>query len=343
MGSPKKAPRRKDITGEYLAGGLDDDRLDIQQRFTQRSKHGQKNKTARTALMRSENSESSADIDALPVGEVVQVFSIYCEVEQAGVKYLCVTRKTLSKVSETGIVVGDVVHFRRGTPESVIERVLPRRTVLTRADSFKQIEQHPIVANADQMLIVASVHRPKVKWGLIDRMLIAAQSGGLAPIVCLNKIDLDEGEEDREMVFARGALEHYDSLGIVTLQTSIEQAASLGTLRTLLANRSTVLAGHSGVGKSSLITAIQPSLDLRVGEVSTYTEKGRHTTTSARRYPLDFAAGHVIDTPGVKLFGLWGVTRQNLADFFPDVEAGTAPAWRRESYERIEASMSGVT
>jgi ribosome biogenesis GTPase / thiamine phosphate phosphatase len=292
------------------------------------------------AQMRSENTESSLDIDTLPVGEVVQVFSIYCEVEYAGAKYLCVTRKTLSKVSETGLVVGDIVHFRPGTPEGVIERVLPRRTILTRADSFKQIEQHPIVANADQMLIVASVHKPKVKWGLIDRMLIAAQSGGLSPIVCLNKIDLNEGDGDREMIFAREALAHYQTLGITTMQTSIDQPASLDILRQALANKTTVLAGHSGVGKSSLITAIQPSLDLRVGDVSTYTEKGRHTTTSARRYTLDFAPGQVIDTPGVKLFGLWGVTLDNLDDFFPDVVAGNAPEWRRESYERIEASIA---
>jgi ribosome biogenesis GTPase len=339
MGSPKKAPRRKDITGEYLAGGLDDDRLDIQQRFTDRHKNYQKDKTARTALMRSDNTESSVDIDSLPVGEVVQVFSIYCEVQYNGVKHLCVTRKTLSKVSETGLVVGDVVHFRPGTPEGVIERVLPRRTVLTRADSFKQIEQHPIVANADQMLIVASVHRPKVKWGLIDRMLIAAQSGGLAPIVCLNKIDLDEGDDDREMIFARSALAHYQTLGITTVQTSIEQPAGLELLRTLLADKTTVLAGHSGVGKSSLIRAIQPSLDLRIGDVSDYTEKGRHTTTSARRYALDFAPGYVVDTPGVKLFGLWSVSKDNLDNFFPDVHAGTAPSWRQESYERIKESV----
>jgi ribosome biogenesis GTPase len=260
-------------------------------------------------------------------------------VEYARAKHLCVTRKTLSKVSDTGLVVGDVVHFRPGTPEGVIERILPRRTVLTRADSFKQIEQHPIVANADQMLIVASVHRPKVKWGLIDRMIIAAQSGGLAPIVCLNKVDLDEGLEDREMIFAREALAHYQTLGIATMQTSIDQPATLQSLRDKLASKTTVLAGHSGVGKSSLITAIQPSLDLRVGDVSTYTEKGRHTTTSARRYALDFAPGHVIDTPGVKLFGLWGVTKDNLDEFFPDVVAGGAPAWRQESYRRISESM----
>jgi ribosome biogenesis GTPase len=100
------------------------------------------------------------------------------------------------------------------------------------------------------------------------------------------------------------------------------------------------LAGHSGVGKSSLIRAVQPQLDLRVGEVSTYTDKGRHTTTSARRYVLDLeGGGSVIDTPGVKLFGLWGVTRENLDEFFPDVEDDSAPEWRRESYKRIAESL----
>jgi ribosome biogenesis GTPase len=92
------------------------------------------------------------------------------------------------------------------------------------------------------------------------------------------------------------------------------------------------------VGKSTLLNAVQSSLRLRTGEISNYTGKGRHTTTSARRYPLDIG-GAVIDTPGVKLFGLWGVTRDNLADFFPDLASGQAPEWRKESYQRIAQSL----
>jgi len=99
-----------------------------------------------------------------------------------------------------------------------------------------------------------------------------------------------------------------------------------------------VLAGQSGVGKSSLINAIEPNLDLRTGAISGYTGKGRHTTTSAKRYRLS-DGGYVIDTPGVKLFGLWGVTRDNLSAYFPDVVNGKAPPWRVESYERIENSL----
>src|SRR6185312_6414173 len=102
--------------------------------------------------------------------------------------------------------------------------------------------------------------------------------------------------------------------------------------------RTTVLAGHSGVGKSTLINAIEPALDLRIGAISNYTGKGRHTTTSARRYPLTIG-GAVIDTPGVKMFGLWGVSRENLPEFYPDVAAGNAPPWRQENFERILESL----
>jgi ribosome biogenesis GTPase len=128
-------------------------------------------------------------------------------------------------------------------------------------------------------------------------------------------------------------------MGTVCLQTSVVRDIGLGRLRELLAEKVTVLAGHSGVGKSSLVAAIEPGLDIRVAEVSDAHLKGRHTTTSARRYELR-GGGAVIDTPGVKLFGLWGVTADNLEDFFPDVAAGTAPAWRRESFERIRASLA---
>ena len=230
--------------------------------------------------------------------------------------------------------------MRPGLPEAVIEQVLPRQTVLTRTDSFKSIEQHPIVANAEQMLIVVSLVRPEVKWGLVDRMIVAALAGKLSPIVCLNKIDLADTDPDaaKEMEFARQALTHYGGLGIPNVQTSAERQISLDLLRDALRDRTTVLAGHSGVGKSSLIAAVQPGLNLRIGEISDFTAKGRHTTTSARRYPLD-AGGYVIDTPGVKLFGLWGVTRDNLDDYFPDVASGTAPGWRQTSHDRIAATL----
>jgi ribosome biogenesis GTPase / thiamine phosphate phosphatase len=141
-----------------------------------------------------------------------------------------------------------------------------------------------------------------------------------------------------EMNFAREAMGHYQRLGVRTLETSVHQKAGLEELRELLRGGPTVLSGQSGVGKSSLIGAIEPGLDLKIGAISGYTGKGRHTTSSARRYQLS-DGGYVIDTPGVKLFGLWGVTRDNLSDYFPDVVNGKAPPWRVESYERILESL----
>jgi ribosome biogenesis GTPase len=344
MPGKRKSSREKDLTRRYLDGELDEDRLVQQQRFSDRSKHHQQNKIVKTALMRAAEDEAQVDLGSLPVGSVVQVFSLYSDVQHQGKTYQCVVRKTLMQATQTSAIVGDEVRFRvtgaineSGKSEAVIEEILPLRTLLTRADSFKAIEAHPIVANAEQMLIVASVAKPKVKWGLIDRMLIAAEAGGLFPIICLNKLDLRE-DEPEEMQFAEEAVAHYASLGIRTMKTSVENGIGIEEVRDALRGKTTVLAGHSGVGKSSLILSIQPSLEIRIGAISGYNEKGRHTTTSARRYPLDFG-GAVIDTPGVKLFGLWNVTRENLAGFFPDVEADAAPKWRMESFARIEASL----
>lgn len=345
--SRRRKPRDKSLTERYLSGALDDVDLDEKEQFGSRSKDAEQGKILRTALLRAEE-QSDADVQTLAVGQVIQVYSLYSEVESEGRNYLCVVRKTLNRRSDSAILVGDRVRFRdldildeQGRPQAVIEQVLPRETILTRADSFKGNEQHPIVANAEQMLIVASIRRPTVRWGLIDRMIVAAQSGRLQPIVCLNKIDLrpsgTDGEADDE-ANPDEVLSHYESLGIRTIQTSVPGAIGIDALRELLRGKVTVLAGHSGVGKSTLINAAQPALDLRTAEISNYTGKGRHTTTSARRYPLDWG-GAVIDTPGVKLFGLWGVTRENLLDFFPDVAADAAPPWRKESYDRIASSL----
>ncbi len=295
--------------------------------------------------MRAAEGMQAADAEKLPIGEVIQVYSLYCEVDHPTGQRLCVVRKTLNKLSETSIIVGDRVRFRDtevrdeiGRLEAVIEQVLPRQTVLTRADSFSGRQQHPIVANAQQMLIVASFLRPRVKWGLVDRMIIAAQSGGLVPLVCLTKIDLRGKEGGADLGEAAEVLGHYGRLGIETFQVGLGMVGDNERLKGALKGKTTVLAGHSGVGKSTLISLVQPGLDIRIGDVSNFNDKGRHTTSSARRYLLDFG-GQVIDTPGVKMFGLWQVTGENLRNYFPDVEDGSAPPWRVESFERIEASL----
>jgi ribosome biogenesis GTPase len=326
-----KPPRKKQQTHELLSGEGGDEEDAFRRQFGNRERGVARQKMAQTALLRA-GSPAAEEIDGLPIGQVTQVFSRYCQVRDGSGDRLCVVRKTVTKLADTRIVVGDLVRFRDGKPgsEPVVEQLLPRKTILTRADGDRGDQQHPIVANAEQMLIVASIREPVVKWGLIDRMIVAARCGGLEPILCLNKMDLADKSDE---------LDYYASLGIRVCQTSVTAKTGLETLAAMLKDKSTVLAGHSGVGKSSLIGAIEPGLDISIGEVSEYTDKGRHTTTSARRYDLTIG-GCVIDTPGVKLFGLWNVSRDNLKEYFPDVAAGTAPAWRVESYQRIAESLA---
>ena len=183
-----------------------------------------------------------------------------------------------------------------------------------------------------------------MKWGLVDRMLVAAQAGGLKPIVCLNKIDLAERVRRTASCprtrRARDVLAHYRTLGRPHAARPASSATSGSTnCATSCATKTTVLAGHSGVGKSSLIRAIQPQPRpaRRRDQPATPTRAGTRPRPPGGT-SLDFG-GAVIDTPGVKLFGLWGVTRENLPEFFPDVAADAAPEWRRESFQRIFDSL----
>jgi ribosome biogenesis GTPase len=345
MPGPRRKPRFRQTSAASYDGDPLDDESPSSDAFGERSRHSQRRRMEQTAILRATAGESAADIESLPIGLVTQVYSRFVQVESDTGPRLCEVRKTLTKMAASGVIVGDMVRFRdSGTHDEAnrrqasIEQVLPRRTVLTRAGSFDSRQAQPIVANADQMLIVASLRQPTIKWGLIDRMLIAAKGGGLTAIIALTKLDLAEESDDEELAQAQAALAHYQSLGFTTLYTSLPQSRGVAELSAILHNKTTVLAGHSGVGKSSLISAIEPTLDIRIAPVSLYTDKGIHTTTSARRYPLA-TGGHVIDTPGVKMFGLWNVTPDNLIDHFPDVQAETAPEWRMQSYQRILESL----
>lgn len=331
---------KKDPTTAYLDGDFDPERLE---RLDGTLKSKQKQKIRETTELRT---QSAADVDALPLAQVRQVFSLYLEARMGAETVLCTTRKTLGKLRDTSAVAGDVVRLRlqpqlneSGQREGVVERVEPRATVLTRSDSFKAREEHPIVANATQMLVVVSVAFPRPKWGLVDRMLVAAVAGGLTPVICLNKVDLAESEP-HAMAEAREVIAHYRSIGIRSEETCATVPGSETLLANLLRSQRTVVAGHSGVGKSSLIRRLLPGQDIRVGDVSTVNQKGKHTTTSARVYDLPgLGDAQIIDTPGVKLFGLWNLDDEHLDALFPDVTAGTAPDWRAESYERIKASL----
>jgi ribosome biogenesis GTPase len=251
----------------------------------------------RTVANRDENSAASDRVQRHQ-GTVIAVRGQYVEVAEAGQEmWLCTVRRVLRTrlIQERHpVVAGDVVMFSpsaEGTMrEAVIEEVLPRRTTLHRSDGRRF---HVIAANVDQVLIISSIRKPMIKEHLIDRYLVAVHAGGPAAIICINKADLDEYEEIDEI------LDRYRRIGYRTVATSAATGRGIDELRAMLKDKVTLAAGQSGVGKSSLINAIQPGLNLKTAHVSEATEKGRHTTTTSVWYPLDMG-GAIVDTPGIR-------------------------------------------
>src|SRR5437588_1005466 len=253
------------------------------------------------------------DSSACLSGRVLRVHGLMSVVEaEDGKCHRCSVRRllrTLVTDERNVITAGDRVWFRPSlNDEGLIERVEPRHGLLTRASRGRE---HVLVANVDHVVIVMSLVEPDLKPHLIDRYLVSAEQGSIAPIICLNKADLVDPLPYQALIG------YYSQLGIPILLTSATTGQGIDRLRERLRDRETVFAGQSGVGKSSLLNAIQPGLGLRVREVSGVNQKGRHTTTTAELIRLDFG-GWVVDTPGVRQFGLWDVIPEEVEGFFAE-------------------------
>ena len=261
--------------------------------------------------------------ERLLAGRVVRVHGASSVVQtEDGRQFQCVTRrilKTLSTDQRQPVVAGDRVLIRPASTENrrpsrqlseegMIERVEPRHGIIAR--SSKQ-RKHVIISNVDQVLIVASADQPTLKPNLIDRMILTAEQSGVKPVVCINKIDLVDPAELQPLagVYAR--------MGYKVLLLSAETGFGMNRLRRVLANLSSVVAGQSGVGKSSLLNVIDPQLRLRVAKIGT-AQKGKHTTATAELIELSFG-GYVADTPGVRQFMLWDIIPEEVFGLFRDL------------------------
>ncbi|HEX3869255.1 MAG TPA: ribosome small subunit-dependent GTPase A [Pirellulales bacterium] len=247
-------------------------------------------------------------------GRVLRAHGLTSTVEtEDGTLYECATRrllKTLTTDQRHVVAAGDLVVFRpSGKNEGIIERIEPRHGVLSRTSKRRQ---HVIVANVDQLVIVSSAAEPYLKPNLIDRYLVHAERSGIPAVICINKIDLVEPESLAALVGV------YSQMGYPVFLVSARSGLNIERFRRQLAGRESVVSGQSGVGKSSLLNAIEPGFDLRVRAVSAESQKGRHTTTTAEVLRLA-SGGYVVDTPGLRQFQLWDIVPEEVAGFYRDL------------------------
>lgn len=212
------------------------------------------------------------------------------------------------------VVVGDRVHLSWEGARAIIESVDPRRSSFSRRAAGERDEEQVVAANLDQVVIVASLHRPDFRHGFVDRVIVQACVAKLPAVLALNKTDLGEERESAEV------LDDYSPAGVTGLAMCAKSGRGVEALLAACAGRRSLFVGHSGVGKSTLLDLLAPGHELLAGDVNERTGKGRHTTTAALL--LQPAPGlELIDTPGVRAFGLWGVDAATLEEYYPEIQA----------------------
>jgi ribosome biogenesis GTPase len=237
-------------------------------------------------------------------------------VHTAAGEVTAVLRGKIKRRDDDRVVAGDVVELElHAADHATIAAVRPRRSVLARrAAGERSPRAQPIAANVDQVVVVASARSPEPSPRMLDRFLVIAAANRIPAVLVLNKLDLDRSALD--------ALENrYAPAGYQVLGTSVKEAEGLAALRDLLRGRESVLAGQSGVGKSSLLNALDPSLRLRIGDISEKWDTGKHTTRAALVVPLaggEGGGGYVVDTPGLRELGTWGIDPELLPLCFPE-------------------------
>jgi ribosome biogenesis GTPase len=311
-----RAPRTRERDWTKRAGDGADEQLDDVPRGERLSGKGELTKKRTVVGAQADGADGMRiDVDAdCRRGRVLSVFGLTCLVEaEDGSTLQCAVRrilKTLATEERHVVVAGDEVYYRPDNAgEGMIERVEPRRGVMSRTSRGRQ---HVIAANVEQMCVVSSAAEPYLKPHLIDRLIVSAERAGIRPIICITKIDLIEPHELQPLIGT------YSRCGYDVLPLSAREGLNIDALRRLVAGRRTVVVGQSGVGKSSLLNAIEPQLNLRVGVVSEETQKGKHTTTTAKLVKLA-SGGYVVDTPGIRSMELWDIIPEEVCGEFRDL------------------------
>ena len=223
--------------------------------------------------------------------------------------------------STNPLAVGDFVSFEpeeKDAAQGIIDGIEDRKNYVIRKSVNLSKRVHIIAANMDQALLVTTLAQPATSTGFMDRFLSTAEAYNIPTIIVFNKYDLYDSEKIKSELVYRKAV--YSAIGYHCIETSANEGQGLAELASLLKGKTTLLSGHSGVGKSTLINAIEPRLNLRIGGISSSHNKGQHTTTFAEMHPLQMG-GDIIDTPGIKGFGLVNMEDTDLSHFFPEIFA----------------------
>ncbi|MBC35435.1 MAG: ribosome small subunit-dependent GTPase A [Bacteroidetes bacterium] len=217
------------------------------------------------------------------------------------------------------VAIGDHVEFDYLDQEDVgvIRKIEDRQNYIVRKSTKLSKQSHIIASNIDQAFLIVTLMEPRTSTGFMDRFLVTAEAYHIPCTIIFNKIDLynDEAKE-----LHKATVELYQKIGYKCLEVSAETGLNIDVVANELKGKKTLLAGHSGVGKSTIINKIQPDLDLKTGSISSYHKKGTHTTTFAEMFELD-NGGFIIDTPGIKEFGLIDFDKQEVAERFPEMRA----------------------
>jgi len=245
---------------------------------------------------------------------VIASYGNQCKIETQGLKHLIA--KSLKSIGTP--LCGDIVKFKsEQNNQFVITEITPRRTVLSRRNNLNP-KPKQIAANIEQMLIVVSADSP-LKYGLIDRYLIAAEFSGFTPVIVLNKVDKINETQYQDIL---QGLSIYADIGIPIHHISAKNKTGIDSLLKTTANKTNIVVGQSGVGKSSIVNAILPEMPALTREISEATSKGKHTTTTAYLYSIP-QNGKLIDSPGIREFGLWNISKAELAKGFVELQAAS--------------------